>query len=107
MFQSLWGLLAEVVDWIFDLVRVILYDIFEWLFSLGKVVGQFMWDALPSSVQTWLNDEPWLPLAQYMNVVDYFIPIYGGMAIIATVITVVAWIRLVRWVLRVAPLVNG
>ncbi len=107
IFDWVWGSIQAVAEWWWGVLGEAWSGVWGFFGDLLGLVGEWILAALPSNFASWLSQRPWENLNQFLNFVDYWVPIYPAGGIIITVVWMVASIRLIRIILRVAPVVNG
>lgn len=98
LWDSLLSFFAGIFDWIYGFVT--------WAFG---AMWSVVLDLLPANIRSYLSQDALGPFGTALQYVSYVIPVWSIFGIMAITLGLVGSIRVIRWVLKVAPIpgVNG
>lgn len=96
-------MLDGLIDWFYGALTAITAWVSDWAFFAATESVQWFWDLMPQTIRDWLAADVFTTALAFFDDVRYFFPLYSTFAFIATVLSAVAAIRLIRWVAALIP----
>lgn len=87
--------------------KALIDSFIDFLMYLASSFASWGISRLPQSVINFLNSDPFTIMLDFIGDITYFMPIYGMFGIIATVLGLLAIIRLIRWIIGLIPTIEG
>jgi len=101
------GWLREVFVWLWDQIILAVTGIAEALWSLVLQLVDWLVSQLPTGLGGFLGQRPWESFYSYLDGVNWFLPIYPALGIVATAYAFIGGVRLFRWVKSFIPTISG
>jgi hypothetical protein len=103
MFSWFWSIATSTFNAVVAAVKSAVAWCWALLVDFLSACADWMIGLLPAGMQDFLTASPWTSMLDYLDLVDWFVPIYGCVGICLTVLGFVASIRLARWIMALIP----
>lgn len=102
------GLFSVSVGFILDCISSAVVFLYTTIIApIVSALLDLLLSMLPDDWAAYLAQKPWLPLLDYVDDLNWFVPIYTIMGIMSTALAIAAGIRAARWVKSMWPAAFG
>lgn len=99
--------ITQLLDAVWELAADALAVVWNWITQMISSGVDVLLGLLPAELVATMQQAPWDQWGQYWDLVSYFVPVYGIVAILGGAYSVVGGLRLVKLVVSFIPTVGG
>lgn len=103
MWDLIWGIITDYAQWQIDKFIKLL----ELALDLVQQAITYLVELLPDGYKEAISTIPWETMHDYMDDVNWFIPIYNIIGMVLGTIGIAAAVRMMRWIKSFIPTISG